>query len=317
MPAARDAWISVPHEVLRAGDEAVVEDLVDLVKVGERAEGVTGDEVRHGAALRRDGLNVGPLVAFLGLLEHERERVELAPLLLEQVARDAGDGGGVHPPAELGAHGERAPHAAADGLGEELPEAIVVPRVRRILRDALGRGQLVVAADAQTGFAHGEGVGGGQPPYVLVDRDLGVLAQPDEVVGDAGLVEAVWHAGREDRLDLRPENKRVAGLVMVIKRFDAEMVARAEELLLDLVPDGEGKVANEAFQARLPPRLIGRQDECAVGDRTRRDRERQRLDQRVPVVDPGVGRDGQGPCRVRERKHLVQRLRRGVERPVR
>ena len=70
----------------------------------------------------------------------------------------------------------------------------------------------------------------------------------------------------EDRLDLRTEDQPPM-IVVVIERLLTDPVAREEQAVARLVPDGNGKHAIEAFQAIRPPFFIGMQDDFGVAVR--------------------------------------------------
>ncbi len=58
-----------------------------------------------------------------------------------------------------------------------------------------------------------------------------------------------------------------AVLNRVIKRFDAETVARTKNVLLPLIPQRKGKHAAQMIDAIGPPLFIGRENDFRVGGR--------------------------------------------------
>ncbi len=78
---------------------------------------------------------------------------------------------------------------------------------------------------------------------------------------------------------------------MIEEGLHPEMVAGAEQPLPLGVPDGEGEVAEQPLGAGLAPAAVGGQHQRRVGDG--RVGEAEGRDQRLAVVEPQVGGDGQ------------------------
>ena len=83
------------------------------------------------------------------------------------------------------------------------------------------------------------------------------IGRPDAPVGPRR------NAGGEQRLDLRGEQE-IAVVKRVVERLDAELVAGAEQGLAVLVPDREGKHADEMLDAILTPFAPGGEDRLGI-----------------------------------------------------
>src|SRR5687767_5737870 len=92
----------------------------------------------------------------------------------------------------------------------------------------------------------------------------------------------------EDRLDLGPEEKGAVAEV-VVERLDAIAIARSEQSIVALVPDGEGEHPVEATHASRAPFLIGLEHHFRVGLRMEAVPARLELDAEIrEVVDLAV-----------------------------
>jgi hypothetical protein len=94
----------------------------------------------------------------------------------------------------------------------------------------------------------------------------------------------------EDRLDLRPEYEAVRTRV-IVEWFDPEPVARHEQRLLLLVPDGEREHAAQPRHDPLPPLFPTVQDHFGVGRRGEGVARREFSADVVVVVDLAVEDD--------------------------
>ena len=107
------------------------------------------------------------------------------------------------------------------------------------------------------------------PRRHLVDAvEHGAIAVGDhvDVLEQRLVVPARRHAGREQRLDLRGEDQRVAEL-RIVERLDAETVARREQQLISFVPERERELAAQLAQRVRAQLLVEVDQDLAVGAR--------------------------------------------------
>src|SRR5689334_10654895 len=93
-----------------------------------------------------------------------------------------------------------------------------------------------------------------------------MLVQPmGKVCGPGGGIRNGVNARRVQAFNLTGNTQRAVGLHVVIERFHAEPVARAEEPTGPRVPDQKREHADESLQARVAPALISSQNDLRIG----------------------------------------------------
>ena len=106
-----------------------------------------------------------------------------------------------------------------------------------------------------------------------------------ELAGVGGVLQNTFDLGREDEL---------AVLLRVVKRFDAEEIARAEKLACRAVPDGEREHAAQSVEHAFAPCEIAREQHFRVGFRLELPALRLEFGAKVlVVVDFPVEHDGE------------------------
>ena len=182
--------------------------------------------------------------------------------------------------------------------------------------DLAGAVERPVRVDAAAIARRDQPARGRQPLHVGQQR-LGRARHHRQVLADHRLVRPSAHRRmRQQRLRLGGEEED-AGTVVVIKRLDAQNVARAEQPAARRVPDRQREIAEQPRCALLRPAAVSAQGEGRV--ERRRGREplgREGLLQFLPVVDPSVEDDAHAGVRDRVRLSLVDRLRRGGQQGV-
>ena len=115
-----------------------------------------------------------------------------------------------------------------------------------------------------------------------------------ELTGVGGVLQDAFDFGREDEL---------AVLLRVVKRFDAEEIARAEELARRSVPDGEREHAAQAVEHAFAPCEIAREQHFRIGFRLELPALRLEFGAKVlVVVDFPVEHDGEIARSMSERR---------------
>ena len=125
-----------------------------------------------------------------------------------------------------------------------------------------------------------------------------------------------------DAVELACEEEKPAG-DREEERLDAELVAGTEEATTTTIPDREGEVAEQVIDARIPPGVVGVEDqglvagavELAVLGDLGLVRVGQLADELGPIVDAGVSSDPHLPIE-RERLTMVLGLRGCTEQGV-
>ena len=261
----------------------------------------------------------GDLVALaLVLGEAHGERLDVGILLRQACGHVAGIDAGRQERAHLHVGHVVVAHAFAhsgvDGLHGVLAAAVLVEVVR---------GAPVALGFRRAVGAHGHAVRGLQLVDALEER-LGQRRELEaQVLLQRLLVELAFVGGvLQDAFDLGGEDELRAGLAVlhgVVKRFDAEEVARAEQLAALLVPDGEREHAAHLVQQQLAPGQVRHQQRLGVGLGLERPAVRGQLVAQVAVVvdlaveHDGVVADGErsggGAFRSRRRHDGVMRAR--------
>jgi hypothetical protein len=96
-----------------------------------------------------------------------------------------------------------------------------------------------------------------------------------------------------------------------MERFDAEMVAGAEQPAVAAVPDHIGKIAEDAARGVFTPALIGAEDDFGVGARP--ESRTERSPEFVAIVHPSVHSEAKIAGLIMERLPLAERLRGGAK----
>src|SRR2546422_268172 len=298
--------IQAPVQEEIGGVEGLILLLEDALGILQGIEQIAPHKVVPKPSGGEDGLDVLTLVTLGDIIEHRRERMQRSSaVLLEQPPRDAHDGRRLQSARQHRPHGERAAQPAPYGLREDLPERLSVLGVG-LHPDLARRIERPVPLHAHAAPAHRHPVRRRQPHDLLVERDLLVLEQGHEVVGDAYFVQTTRHVReREQPLDLRREAEQPARRVVVVERLDAEMVARAEQRRAARVPDGKREVAQQVLRATLAPALVGGEDELSVRDRAGRTEHGAEVG---AVVDARVRREDERAVGARERGEEIEQV---------
>ena len=175
-------------------------------------------------------------------------------------------------------------HGFVDGLDGILSAALRIEVVLGAPIAALGDGPVGVHGHAVRGsqledaLEEGFGKGAELEAQVLLERFTVELARVVRML--------------EDALDLGCEDE-AAVLLRVVKRLDAEEVARTEQLARIAVPDGEREHAAQAVEHAFAPCQIAREQDLGVGVGLELPALRLKLGAQVAVVvDLAVEHDG-------------------------
>jgi hypothetical protein len=253
--------------------------------------GELGQHVRH-LRLHRE-LDVLGLVA-LGDQAGEAGLVEA--LLLEadgeglhgaagELRHQRDDDGGVHAAGEEGAQRHVGDHAQAHGLGQRVADEAL--GFLDVARDGtLPDGQVPVALHLVLAGAPGQDVAGRELGRGLVDgaRGRDVLQGEEQVHRVRVHLAAQRGVQREQRAQFRAEDQPAARTLRVAERLLADAVARQQEPLLLLVPDGEGEHAAQRLDAALPHVLVEGEDGLGVGLRLELEASALQVLAQLPVV---------------------------------
>jgi hypothetical protein len=180
-------------------------------------------------------------------------------------------------------------------------------RLRVFVGDDGTAGEANVPVPTRDGWrlpaAQKKGMAGRQLVSRAVDRSRIRHVAEREVVFDRRRIDLERQAAMgQQRLQLRAEHELTVAQVGVVKRLDAEAVAREEQRLLALVPDGEREHAAQALHAGLAPGLPGVDDDLGVAAGAEHVPERRQLGHQLPVVvDLAVVDDDHGAIGVEQR----------------
>ena len=138
-------------------------------------------------------------------------------------------------------------------------------------------------------------MGRGEPLNVGKTRGGWILICVEkQKIGDGEVVQPVRDCGMlANAIESIAEYEGLAH-TSVEERLDSQMIASTEEALPGAVPNGEGKIAEQAVDTALAPGLVGTQDEFDIG-RIRREifvaLGSQSRDQIAARIDTGIGDD--------------------------
>ena len=232
--------------------------------VGEGPADIRMGGVHH-MVVRTQGLGHAALVdAFVEgrIREGDGERLQG---IGREVADDGGDGGGIKPPAQVGAHGHVRPETDLRGVNEEFPELLHVSLSGPDRRLALlGKGQLPVRLHRNPSLLNEHPVSSRDFLDVLEERSGRKGTPEGENLVQGHEVRCggdTW--SRQDGLDLGPEDKN-AVFHGVEDGPDPETVPRQEEGAVAGIPDGDGELPIEVGQAIRSVLLIGVKDGLGI-----------------------------------------------------
>ena len=137
---------------------------------------------------------------------------------------------------------------------------------------------------------------------------------PDEEVDDTVPVDRLRHSLEpDDRPGVGSEREEMLARV-IGEWFCAEVIARQEELLATLVPDGECEVTQQVIDAVLTPGSIRMEEQTSVADLARvAPRQTEFRNQLRAIVEPYVGDNHIPGGWLDERHLLMERLGCGME----
>ncbi len=140
-------------------------------------------------------------------------------------------------------------------------------------------------------------------------RTIRLRTVQQEMLADLHFRPFARHAfERPQRLDLRRKGEERLALVIVDTTL-AHVIAAQHQLFGAAVPQREGEIAEQMRGRVLAPRLVGAQDEGAVGHVADvGGGETERGGQFLPIVDPAIGDQGYAGVPVVERLRLEQIL---------
>lgn len=179
--------------------------------------------------------------------------------------RQSQHGARVEPAAEVAADGHIGAEPEVNRLIERPPELFDMLGIRPPRSGPVSRWIVEIPVADQPDLT-------GRGDQVVPRRDLvhaleerAVLRRRMMVDGaeDAVAVPAGRDAGREQRLGLRGDYQHVT-TPGVIQRLDPKSVPRREELLRAMVPEDEGELAAELFQAAAAELFVQVQGDLAV-----------------------------------------------------
>ena len=271
------------------------------IEIGERGVVVGGDEGRVEAAAGEHRLDERALAQFGRSVEDEGKGRQGPPRLPDDDRRrDAGNRRGIEPTAQHRPDRRGTPQPAADSGREQIAE--LFDRIAGSRRSCRIKPPIFPQSHAARG--HRERVMRRQAEDAGIESRMAVLDQPDEIVGDARLVDPERHIREgKQRLDLGGEDETGRAGV-VIERLHAEMIAGAEQQVAASVPYGEGEVAEEMRWAFLAPPPVSGEDDRRVADRGVG--KAQLGDQVLAIVEPRIG----------AHRDLALRQRLGFRRPL-
>ena len=233
----------------------VVDDALD------RTEEVIHADVDHTEvqiALVGDGPRVAALVVALVLGEAPGEGLHA---LSRRAAGERRHGARVEPAAEIRGHGHVASQVQLHGLREQRLDPLLEVLRRVVEVDVVVDLPVPLRLDPPAAYA--QQVAGQQFAHALEERLAGQAELECEVVLESIEVGADSGQERQQRLGLGREVEDVADL-RVVERLDPEPVARAQQLLLDLIPERIRKHPPQAIERAGAPAIMCAQHNLGV-----------------------------------------------------
>ena len=213
---------------------------------------------------RSSSLRAGQLARVLALVvapvlrEAARERLHA---LLRGVAGERRHRARVQAAAEVGGHRHVAAQVQGDRLAQQRLDALLEV-LRRVVEVEVVV-DLPVALGRDPAVADPHAVAGQELAHALEQGLAGQAELEGQVVLEPLEVRADGRQERQQRLRLRGEVEDVADLG-VVERLDPEAVARAEQLLLALVPERVGEHAAQAVERVRAPAVVGAHHDLGV-----------------------------------------------------
>src|SRR5262249_62186623 len=107
---------------------------------------------------------------------------------------------------------------------------------------AVGEAQVPILFDLYPAVPPRQRVTGHQTYDATKERLVARRRVIGQIIGQRGVIDLRRDGARlDERLDLRREIERAIAVQRVIKRLDAQTVARQQELATRRIPDGEGE----------------------------------------------------------------------------
>ena len=239
---------------VRHGIVKIILDDGGGVKEIIRADLVADVRQAHGLA---EILRIRQLAVFFLLIAHG-ERLDSVRRLADFLHHIAG----IHAGGEEAAHLDVGNLVREYAFGERFGDASFPFFQRRLFVDVIA--DLVIPADGELSVLILKITAVEQLEHMSEHRLLVRNVLIAEVFREPFLVDFLYkvRVGQET-LDFRAEEK-VAVVLIVIERLDAENIARAEQLLCGAVPDDEGIHAAQPLQHAGAPLLIAVQQHFAV-----------------------------------------------------
>ena len=176
-------------------------------------------------------------------------------------------------------------HDLVDGARGVLAVAVPVEVVLGAPVAAFGDGAVGVHGHAVRGRKLEDALEEGLRQRAELETQVLLECLAIELAGVGGVFQNAFDLGREDEL---------AVLLRVVKRFDAEEIARAEKLACRAVPDGEREHAAQSVEHAFAPCEIAREQHFRVGFRLELPALRLEFGAKVlVVVDFAVEHDGE------------------------
>ena len=250
--------VHVPLHARKARPVFLLADI--LVGVGDmqvvRQLARPGNLVAHGLAAGAFGIVRRRLLVAL---EAHGERLDVGVLLGQARRHVAGVDARRQEASDLDVGHVVIAHAVAhnlvDGARGVLAVAVLIEVVLGAPVAALGDGAVGVHGHAVRGCELENALEEGLWQRAELEAQVLLERLAIELSGIGGVLQDAFNLGREDEL---------AVLLRVVKRFDAEEIARAEKLACRAVPDGEREHAAQSIEHAFAPCEIAREQHFRV-----------------------------------------------------